>query len=69
MLIYENQSSKMKLFGCQVIFFRKPYLKMGIEINLRIIKKNNGADTEIGFPTKSILKPFGRTAAMPTAWE
>ena len=38
-------------------------------MNLRIITKNRGADPEIGFLTKSILKPYGRAAAMPTAWE
>ena len=27
------------------------------------------ADPEIGFLTKSIIKPYGRAAAMPTAWE
>ena len=33
---------------------------------------NNGkfaADPEIGFLTKTILKPYGRAAAMPTALE
>ena len=38
-------------------------------MNLMIIRKNRGADPEIGFLTKSILKPYGRAAAMPTAWE
>ena len=33
--------------------------KMGLEMNLRIIKKNNEADPEIGSLTKSIWKPFG----------
>ena len=38
-------------------------------MNLRIITKNNAADPEIGFLTKSILKPYGHAAAIPTAWE
>ena len=38
-------------------------------MNLRIITKNHGADLEIGFLTKSILKSYGRAVAMPTAWE
>ena len=42
---------------------------MGVEMNLRIITKNHAADPEIGFLTKSILKPYGRATAMPPAWE
>ena len=42
---------------------------MGLKMNLRIITKNRAAYTEIGFLTKSILKPYVRAAAMPTAWE
>ena len=42
---------------------------MGLKMNLRIIKKNQAADPEIGFLTKSILQPYGHAAAMPTAWE
>ena len=42
-------------------------LKMVEEMNLRIITKNDAADPEIGFLTKSIPKPHGRSAAMPTA--
>ena len=38
-------------------------------MNLRIIMKNHRADPEIEFLIKSILKPYGRAAAMPTAWE
>ena len=30
---------------------------MGVKINSRIITKNHAADPEIGFLTKSILKP------------
>ena len=44
-------------------------LKMGVKINLRIITKNHAADPEKGFLTKSILKPYGCQAAMPTARE
>ena len=42
---------------------------MGVKINSRIITKNHVADPEIRFLTKSISKPYGRTTAMPTAWE
>ena len=42
---------------------------MGVKMNLRIITKIHAADPEIGFLTKSISKSYGRTAAMPTAWE
>ena len=38
-------------------------------MNLRIITKNDAADPEIGFLTKSILKQYERTAAVATAWE
>ena len=38
-------------------------------MNLRIITKNRAADSEIGFLTKSILKPYGRATAMSTACE
>ena len=31
--------------------------------------KNHEADLEIGFLSKSISKPYGRTTAMPPAWE
>ena len=42
---------------------------MGLKMNLRIITKNRAADPEIGFLTKSILKPNGCATAMPTAWK
>ena len=42
---------------------------MGVKMNLRIITKNHAADPEIGFLIKSILKPYGRETAMPSAWE
>ena len=38
-------------------------------MNSKIITKNHAADSEIGFLTKSISKPFGRATAMPTTWE
>ena len=44
-------------------------MKINIKINLWIITKYQAADKEIGFLTKSILKPYCRTLAMPTAWE
>ena len=37
-------------------FLRNFDLKIGVEINITITK--NAADTEIGFPTKSILKLY-----------
>ena len=42
---------------------------MGAKIKFRIITKNRKSDPKIGFLTKSILKPYRRAAAMPTAWE
>ena len=33
---------------------------MSAKINVRIITENHAADLELGFLTKSILKPFGR---------
>ena len=42
---------------------------MGVKMNLRIITKNHAADSEIGFLTKSISKPYGRATAIPPAWE
>ena len=38
-------------------------------MNLRIISKNHAADLKKGFFTKSILEPYSRAAARPTAWE
>ena len=42
---------------------------MGVKMNFRIITKNDVADPEIGFLTRSISKPYGRATAMPTVWE
>ena len=42
---------------------------MVLKINLRIITKNHAADPEIGFPTKSISKPYDGATAIPPAWE
>ena len=42
---------------------------MGVKINFRIITKNNEADREIRFFTKSISKPYSRATVMPPAWE
>ena len=63
MLIFEHRTLKMKFFWCHEIFSEILILKMDVKINSRIIMKNNAADPEIGFLTKSILKPYGR------AWE
>ena len=40
---------------------------MGVKMNFRIISKKHADDLQIGFLTKSILKPYGRSAEMPTA--
>ena len=50
-------------------FFINFELKMGVEMNLRIITKNHGADPEIAFLKKSILKQYARAMAMPSVWE
>ena len=42
--------------------------KIGFKIYLRIIKKNNSADLEIGFLTKSIQKPYWRKFTAFTVW-
>ena len=42
---------------------------MGVKMNLRVITNNHEADPEIGFLTKSILKPYDRATTMPPAWE
>ena len=42
---------------------------MGVKINFKIITKNQAADQEKKFLPKSILKPYGRATALPTAWE
>ena len=38
-------------------------------MNSRILTKSHAADPEIDILKKSILKPYGRVTAMPTAWE
>ena len=42
---------------------------MGVKMNIGMIMKNYAADPEIGFITKSISKPYGRSTAMPPAWK
>ena len=42
--------------------------KIGLIMNLRMITNNLAADPVIRFFTRSILKPYGRGTAMPTAW-
>ena len=42
---------------------------MGLQMNLMIITKSHAVSPEIVILTKLILKPYCRTAAMPTAQE
>ena len=42
---------------------------MVVKMNLSIITKNHAANPEKGSLKKSILKPYDRAAAMPTAWK
>ena len=42
---------------------------MSIKLNFRLIMKNPAVDSEIGFLTKSLLKPYGRAGVMPKVWE
>ena len=42
---------------------------MGVKMNFSMITKYRGADPELRFLTKSILKPYGYATAMPPAWE
>ena len=37
------------------------YFKMSVKMNLRITMKNDAADPEIRFLTKSISKPYDHT--------
>ena len=69
MLVYENQTSKIKFLVSRSFFAEILISKMGVKMNLRIITKNHAADPKIGFLIKSISKPNGRATAMPTAWE
>ena len=57
----------MKFFSVKEFFSITVFSKMNVEMNFGIIRKNYAAYHETGFLTKSILKPFGRSAAMPTA--
>ena len=66
---YKNRPSEMKLFWCHEVFFGNFDSKNGCKMNLRIITKNRAADPAIMFLTKSILRPYGRATAMPTALE
>ena len=59
MFIYEKRPSKMTLFWLQGFFSENFISEMGVKMNLRIMTKSYAADPEIGFPTKSILQPFG----------
>ena len=59
----------MKFFGVKEFFSLILISKIGVKMNLRVIKKNYAADPEKGFLTKSISKPYDRTTAMPPAWE
>ena len=43
--------------------------KLAVKMNLRIMTKNHGSDSELGFPAQSISKSNGCATAMPTAWE
>ena len=42
---------------------------MGVKMNFRVITKSDAVDSEIGFLTKSISKPYGCATAMSPAWE
>ena len=42
---------------------------MNVKMNLRIITNNNAANPEIGFLTASIVRPYGRTRVITTAWK
>ena len=68
MSIYENWLSKIKFFWLQIFFGIFDFIN-GYKNEFQ---DNNGkfaGDPKIGFLTKSILKPYDRAAAMPTAWE
>ena len=69
MLIYENRLSKMNFFSTNKCFSGILVSKMSVKMNLKFKPKNHAADPEIQFLTKSILRPYGRAAVMPTALE
>ena len=60
---------KCFFFRCQGIFYMNFDFKNGCENEFKDNNKNNGADPEIGYLTKSISKLNGYATAMPTAWE
>ena len=64
-MIYENRSSKMKIFVSESLFFRNFYSKMALKMNLRIITKKHAADPELGFRKRSVLKPYEPTSPCP----
>ena len=53
----------LRYFGLFEILIRK----MGVKMNFRIKNKNHRADPEIGYLTKSILKPYDRRTVISTA--
>ena len=67
--IYEKRTSKMKFIGVKKFIAWILISKMGIKMILRIITKNHEADPELGFFTKSIWQPYGRSMTMPPASE
>ena len=67
MLINENQPMKIKFFVSSNFLSEILISKMGVKMNLIMITKNHAADSVIGFLTKSISNPCGRTTATPTA--
>ena len=48
MSVNENRASKTNFLGFKE-FFSQIFLKMGVKMNLSIIRKNHAADQEIGF--------------------
>ena len=61
-------AAEIFFLGCAEFFSEILISKIGLKMNFRLITKSRAADPEIEILTRSILKPYGSAATMPTAW-
>ena len=59
----------MKLFWCEKIDFVNFDFIRKCKTEFQDNNKNPAAEQKTGFFIKSILEPYARATAMPTAWE
>ena len=60
----------IKIVLAEILFFFENFDFINeYKMNFRVITKNRTANPEMGLFRKSILKPYGRAMAEPTAWE